>query len=168
MAIRMRQGNIADLDKTKLQVGEFAVAKDSEDVYIKTSAINTHRVLTDKDVYVVESGSKSTADSNWTYIKWSNGMAECWGNRWVGTIQSSEFSDWGGSTVYYTVPESTFPFAFAADPICINMVQNNSASAWCAQYSPSTTKTGKTGVIRPNAATVNNVEIVYHAFGKWK
>lgn len=117
--------------------------------------------------YIVDAGHKENADSNWDYIKWSNGIAECWGTRWVGTIQSSEFADWG-NVVYYTVPESTFPFAFASEPSVINTVENDSASAWCAQYAPSTTKTGKTGVVRPYAATVNNIKVIYHAVGRWK
>ena len=117
--------------------------------------------------YIVDAGHKENADSNWDYIKWSNGIAECWGTRWVGTIQSSEFADWG-NVVYYTVPESTFPFAFASEPAVINTVENDGASAWCAQYAPSATKTGKTGVVRPYAATVNNIKVIYHAVGRWK
>lgn len=117
--------------------------------------------------YIVDAGHKENADSNWDYIKWSNGIAECWGTRWVGTIQSSEFADWG-NVVYYTVPESTFPFAFVSAPAVVQTVENDGASAWCAQYAPSTTKTGKTGVVRPFAATVNDFKVIYHAVGRWK
>ena len=49
MAIQMRRGNAAQYDESKMLAGEFAVAVDSEELYISFVTGNSKKVLTEDD-----------------------------------------------------------------------------------------------------------------------
>lgn len=125
----------------------------------------------DLNDYVIEQGTAQTTNStlsgpiNWTYRKWSSGIAECWGS---ANIASRQYAANGG---YYGI---TFPYPpnlFTTSPSClevtggittvvqtdIGFTANNGADS------------GQTYIINRNASAVTNTAWAFiHALGTWK
>ena len=112
---------------------------------------------------VIEQGTSGI----WTYRKWSDGTAECWGSRSIGNLASSAFAAWG-SLVSATITAVDFPITFTAEPNLFSSLQSTGGALWLTCDTPSTTSTGIGYAIRPTATTVNGVKIKYYAIGKWK
>lgn len=52
----------------------------------------------------------------WTYRKWSNGIAECWGTS--ATVTMDSWKEWGGMyTASNVIPSYTYPVQFASAPM---------------------------------------------------
>ena len=81
-----------------------------------TSAVTMTEGLTigNKNVaaFVTEYGTSGI----WTYRKWSNGIAECWGTS--ATVTMDSWKEWGGMyTAANVIPSYTYPVQFASAPM---------------------------------------------------
>ena len=79
----------------------------------------------------------------WTYRKWSDGTAECWGNYEYEFSANEPHSASGG--VYYVtdgIPAIQYPFTFAQMPVFTAFVYNNGTTGayWVASRANGTTK----------------------------
>lgn len=114
--------------------------------------------------YVVERGT----DDIWTYEKWADGKAECWG---IWVIENCNISvAWG----YLFEPTEAniieFPNGlFASAPVCNMNVQGSTAGVLSLETTGETTKE-KTCYVYPTRATPATVNVIIgiRAIGKWK
>lgn len=79
----------------------------------------------------------------WTYRKWSDGTAECWGNYEYEFSANEPHSQSGG--VYYVtdgIPAIQYPFTFVQMPVFTAFVYNNGTTGayWVASRANGTTK----------------------------
>lgn len=111
--------------------------------------------------YIVESGTSDI----WTYRKWSNGDAECWGRKsYSGTTSTT----WGS---LYALPcdSPTYPFTFTSLP-CVkrSITQSTGNSCWISGWSvESTSSSGTFALVRPTSSKLN-VVVNFYVTGKWK
>ena len=110
---------------------------------------------------IVEQGTSSI----WTYRKWSDGTAECWGRQNYGSMELT----WQYGGLYYRdAAEISYPFTFAEVPqvqvtrtypstggLIIPIPAGQSASAISFYIASSTSST-------------YTVSVAIYAFGKWK
>lgn len=79
----------------------------------------------------------------WTYRKWSDGTAECWGN-YEYEFSANEPHSAGGGVYYVTdgIPAIQYPFTFAQMPVFTAFVYNNGTTGayWVASRANGTTK----------------------------
>lgn len=126
------------------------------------SAVSDGKV---KDI-VVEQGT----DGIWTYRKWSDGTAECWGGQsW--TISS--WSAWNGWYYSTASPTTNFPTGlFVSAPFLTASGRTSNGDAgiyWRSATTISKDVVPTFGLMRP-AAGANNVTgyLYMHAIGRWK
>lgn len=107
----------------------------------------------------------------WTYKKYADGTAECWGKLTVINTQTTH-RDWGSLHVYEVNSNIQYPFAFIETPV-LNVTWNDSdysggfMTSW-ATGSSTKTHTGQFGIGRGTIDTKVFGEICYHAIGRWK
>lgn len=113
---------------------------------------------------VVESGTSGT----WTWRKWSDGTAECWGEINFPTVALDSLWD----TFHYTSLTASLPSGLLIEkPNYCNV-----ASAWDSimfavpQSKVNTSDTVKFAAVRlgTKAETFQNVPFAIHAIGRWK
>lgn len=121
--------------------------------------------------YIVEEGTSG----NWSYRKWNNGDAECWGDEsWT----SGSFTAWTGG-VYRGTISSTFSFPsglFTAAPILeANHMPNGGYWSQGIISDQSTTARELTKdhtcayvVLRPDTPSSFGIHTHFYAKGKWK
>lgn len=111
---------------------------------------------------VVEQG----ASGIWTYRKWSDGTAECWGRNSATITFAAVGNGWRGSGGIVD-----FPFTFTSAPYVIATHNGDSSTYWSAisNAQPSTTMTGSFTFERM-VSTVGSMKVSYsiYAIGKWK
>lgn len=114
---------------------------------------------------VIETGTSGI----WTYRKWSDGTAECWGD-WNRTVSS--WSSWG--SLYYANPynvQETYPAGlFTSPPIVTAQITTSSQDMWLAHTnaaSGSATKTPTFFATRgTNGSNTATFTISIYAIGK--
>ena len=117
---------------------------------------------------IVESGTSGI----WTYRKWSDGTAECWGSKTPTTNPTP--AQWG-SLYYIRVDGENYPtglftsiisaygqLACANDYVSSIRYQGHGGSA------PSTTTSGDILAIRPNSVGATSCTGLFYTIGKWK
>lgn len=115
---------------------------------------------------VIESGTSGI----WTYRKWSNGIAECWGTvSW--TITS--WTAWGGWYYSNASPNTNFPAnLFIAAPVltAIGRTSNGDVGTyWRSATAISATTAPTFGFNRPATGSTSITGYVYMtAKGRWK
>ena len=112
---------------------------------------------------IVEQG----VDGIWTYRKWSDGTAECWG---YNTTYNHTYSAWG-SIYSFDIPRIAFPTSlFISDPDCFAYARcatGNSVSSPNSNEATSVFTCGLT-VIRGTSLSTTHAVTYYYAIGKWK
>ena len=109
----------------------------------------------------------------WTYRKWSDGTAECWGNYSHKFGENEPHTKWG--SVYYITnptPEIEYPFQFVEVPsVHADMYTNTGyGTYWLTpRYKSSLTKTPTYFATRATENTQSGDFIIsYNVKGKWK
>lgn len=109
----------------------------------------------------------------WTYRKWSDGTAECWGNYKYSFGAGEPHTKWG--SVYYITeptPEITYPFAFVDTPNVQAAMFTNTGygTYWLTpRYKSSLTKTPTYFATRATENIQSGDFIIsYNVKGKWK
>ncbi len=119
------------------------------------------------EVYLVEYGTSGI----WTYKKWSDGTAACWGrNTVIRSISAVTYE-----VFWYSDPEAflpiEYPFEFAEVPHeFASYHASNTLMGWhYSQNTNTTTKTGKYNVMRwSKAETEGEMYLDYLVIGRWK
>lgn len=112
---------------------------------------------------IVEQGTSGI----WTYRKWSDGTAECWGKT---TTTVNITSAWGGiysggnASISVDYPTNLFisPPTETASYDCSSSIMQ------CYLSTPTATKTRSYQFVRGAAASNQNITIEIYAIGKWK
>ena len=110
---------------------------------------------------IVEKGTSGI----WTYVKYQDGTAECWGSKnYSGAVNTS----WGALYTMTCTPP-TYPITFKQKPIVVkDVTQNTGASCFLTSWSEgSKTSMGKFAITRATSGDVN-VDVNFHVIGKWK
>ena len=110
---------------------------------------------------IVEKGTSGI----WTYVKYQNGTAECWGSKnYSGAVNTA----WGALYAMTCTPP-TYPITFKQKPIVVkDVTQNTSASCFLTSWSAgSATSMGTFAIARATTGDVN-VDVNFHVIGKWK
>lgn len=113
--------------------------------------------------YIVEEG----VDDIWTYRKWNNGIAECWGTYIISTTINNA---WGALYESPQINPVSFPFTFKETPF-LTMTPASGSYVFFVEVGAGadTTKTGIIWVSRPTSVTSPiTCRINIHAIGKWK
>lgn len=121
----------------------------------------TWSLATSKQVYVTDEGT----DGIWTYRKWSDGIAECWG---IQEVQSSAFASWG--TGYYSTSYSqpTFPANLFIETPTVSALNQSGADAYVTHSGAVTANTvGSVYLTRPSNSSASTYTIGYIAKGRW-
>lgn len=109
---------------------------------------------------IVEQGTSG----NWTYRKWSNGTAECWESKSLGSVAITSPEGYG---YYAGVPASYFPTGlFTGGPTITFGVHGGGG---LVSFCPNTVaSTYYSGYLWCSASSTRSVTIYTHAIGKWK
>ena len=110
---------------------------------------------------IVEKGTSGI----WTYVKYQDGTAECWGSKnYSGAVNTA----WGALYAMTCTPP-TYPITFQKKPIVVkDVTQNTSASCFLMSWSEgSATSMGTFAIARATTGDVN-VDVNFHVIGKWK
>lgn len=111
----------------------------------------------------------SGTDGIWTWRKWWDGTAECWGNI---TDTITGWTAWG--SMYYSAPymKASYPTGlFVAAPVEVAQAVNSGADGWLATKSGtgSATETRQYFIVRPVTGSNNlTATISVHAIGNWQ
>lgn len=114
--------------------------------------------------HVVESGTSGI----WTYRKWDNGIAECWG---CITFSSGSIKTWGYD--YYTENSSGFtsyPFTFISRPVEQVSIKQPGIDFWIVvESNNSKSSTGSYYGVRSTSAGSSDytVSIDIYVIGQW-
>lgn len=135
------------------------------------------QTLTSSGFGVADSGSEPMGtNGTWTWIKWEDGRAECWGVRNFGTtsVQIAYGSLYRSGTFNQKLPTDLF----VATPNVINITLNSMSSSstqasgcWIARFesvAPTKTDTGSFIIAAPYAINVSTPMIGFHVMGRWK
>ena len=115
----------------------------------------------DSDNLIYETGTSG----NWTYIKYNNGISECWKNI-SGTVSVN--TSWGTALYYGTVSAETFPTDLFIETPCITFQNVKGASLICMNSAnASSSSTGDIQVVRTTSINASYT-ISIRAIGKWK
>lgn len=113
---------------------------------------------------IVEQGTSGI----WTYRKWSDGTAECWGLlQWTTT-----YSAWGN--IFYSTgsPQQNYPSGlFTETPVENVTLLGGGGDGWLGANttaSPTKDKTGSYYRLRATTSQSNTATIAIHSIGKWK
>ena len=117
--------------------------------------------------YVVEQGESGI----WSYRKWSNGFAECWGST---SADRTLDKAWGSLYVCDRISAILYPFEFIKRPTEIATIRSDSIGCWLIAESSgyglnSATQSGSYSAAR--ATSVGSSEKLYIDFivrGRWK
>lgn len=149
-----------------------------DNYYIKVDADNTAslgiqinnspsivwtKLLSESDKHIIASGTSGI----WTYRKWSDGTAECWGSlRNSGEISEQWGSDYCGLYNKYL----DYPFTFTTIPTEFATLHTSGFGGYLYTEGTNTaTHSAKYGILRsaPQYGTVN-ITIDIYAIGKWR
>lgn len=115
--------------------------------------------------HVVEEGTSGI----WTYRKWADGTAECWGTSEPVTVTIN--AAWGSMyAIDDAIPSYAFPFAFTGTPLlAVTLKRTGGGSCWMYPGGANTTATQTAAIClaRPTVANVT-AAVDYHAIGRWK
>nr|CAI9751483.1 hypothetical protein DGKKSRWO_DGKKSRWO_CDS_0192 [uncultured phage]CAI9752370.1 hypothetical protein CVNMHQAP_CVNMHQAP_CDS_0193 [uncultured phage] len=116
--------------------------------------------------------------SSTRWVKWASGRFEQWMFIWKGTINSSDWASWGGSSLYnYNITNTSWPVAFSTShngtTTDIAVITTISASAsdailWAMASNVTATTLPKISLVGPGNITRYNVRIDIHGEGYWK
>lgn len=109
--------------------------------------------------HIVEQGETN----GWSYRKWSDGTAECWGT-FTKTVTINAMGSIGRGAI---INDFTYPTSLFTEPPSILAEVNNSA-VWTAIESNSTTKIYGLYLLCHSAVASKSYTIAIHAIGKWK
>ena len=112
---------------------------------------------------VVERGTSGI----WTYLKWSDGTAECWGV-YAGSIAIT--STWGSIYWGQLTGVPNFPFTFIYNPTVEMSTHATNGNAWSSGNinALSTTNCGEILFFSAAKQTSITVRASIHAIGRWK
>lgn len=115
---------------------------------------------------IVEQGT----DGIWTYRKWSNGTAECWGTK---GYTATSFPQWG--SIYYGEPYTSFYTAYPTNlfidtPSVTGEITTAGGDLWLVKASTAANKNRTPEWYPARAASIGSIGfyISYHAIGRWK
>ena len=96
--------------------------------YMPPRVFDNTSIENENEVYLPSGGGISSVyetgtSSFWTYRKWSNGWAECWGKI---TVTLSHYTTWGSGYAYHTV--QSFPAGLFSGPPTITYSANIGSS----------------------------------------
>ena len=114
--------------------------------------------------YIIESGTSGI----WTYRKWSNGIAECWGNT---IIAPNVWEVWGNAYEChpYLDPISFPANLFSEDPEFFSSSCGAQGTIGIENFGTvSKTQTPILYAVRPNQGNNGNIKVSMRAIGKWK
>lgn len=167
------QQKLDELSKSVLgpKINELIDALENEEtdrIAHESDTANPHRVTAAQlDVpYVASSGT----DGIWTYRKWSDGTAECWGSVSVAT-GAANTADGG---VYCTgatdIASQTYPFIFTAVPVCCATAVGSTDKCWLRTVdgTGSASQTPAFQVLRSTSGSADSVTVSLHALGRWE
>lgn len=110
-------------------------------------------------------------DGIWTYRKWSDGTAECWGTSRAVTVTID--TPWGSLFTYDdAIPSYEYPFAFVSPPV-VNITPRKPDETITSNFWLFTGASGtvdhspSVSVVRPTEARVK-VNVHYYVIGRWK
>lgn len=118
------------------------------------------------NISIIEQGTSGI----WTYRKWSDGTAECWGKK----ATYSAYGVWV-SPIYYTTTyagNQNYPNGLFVDvPICtVSGVSNAAGDYWVGHTGIAATKdyTPNCYVLSAGTHNAETYTLSYYAIGKWK
>lgn len=100
----------------------------------------------------------------WTYIKYADGGAECWGT-YSGTVSLRNSLD---SAHYSDRIDVNYPFIFASAPVCTVSGGSNNKINWARRFAQALTDKATFLIVGLTAQTNVTVYVHIHAIGKWK
>ena len=112
--------------------------------------------------YIVEQG----ASDGWSYRKWSDGTAECWGYK----LTTGSFTAWGQGYSHDIAGENYPSGLFSAIPYCFvssRCTTQNTVSGANANGGSQTQATGVTHYRATSSSGSLNFQTFYYAIGKW-
>ena len=115
--------------------------------------------------YILDGIEEKGTSGIWTYVKYQDGTAECWGSK---NYSGAANTTWGALYVMTCTPP-TYPIAFTKKPVVTrDVTQNNGSSCWLTGWSAgSATSMGTFAITRATSGDVN-VDVNFHVIGKWK
>lgn len=115
--------------------------------------------------YILDGIEEKGTSGIWTYVKYQDGTAECWGSK---NYSGAANTAWGALYVMTCTPP-TYPITFKQKPIVVkDVTQNNGSSCWLTGWSAgSATSMGTFAIARATTGDVN-VDVNFHVIGKWK
>ena len=115
--------------------------------------------------YITEQGTSG----NWTYRKWSNGVAECWSRQSIS--KSGAWTSWAGGIYVDSWDGTSFDYPsnlFISIPVFIFTIESTSYT-WASPFGASTAaKTPAIVFMRPGASSSLNATVNLYAKGNWK
>lgn len=119
-------------------------------------------------IYGVDAVVEQGTSGIWTYRKWSNGIAECW-----GTVGGSVTFSASGSMYRGALSNTGFPFTFTSAPIAVaTHCNSDGAYYWCTPINIAATTTGIGAItlIRETSAGSSAVQVRVAVLvkGRWK
>lgn len=109
---------------------------------------------------VVESGTSGI----WTYRKWSNGLAECWGRSSLGT---KAITTRYGNGYYASANTINFPSNFFNNVPTVT-ISSQDGSGYGTWFNITTvSKTSVTGYMYATTSVSPGITLNIHAVGKW-
>lgn len=115
---------------------------------------------------IVEQGTSG----NWTYRKWSDGTAECWGSF---TFVTGAFSTWGSWYVGANIFKENYPSGLFIEPPCENISIRNGGSLiplFVGQATGVGTKDNTAGYVAARGTSSGSIAgtlVSLYAIGKW-
>ena len=116
---------------------------------------------------VIEQGTSGI----WTYRKWSDGKAECWGQK---TWNVTGYSAWGSSYYSNYSGATAYPNNLFIDtPVELANYSHNTANSGDGVLGlriagNTATQTANYYILRPNNGSAGTATVSIHAIGKWK
>lgn len=144
---------------------------------INTSLYNVDDFIVDQGTVTATHSGVGSHSITWTYRKWNSGVAELWGVRTfsslaVTTSWNNGFYYSGGNDANYVwAIYPTNYFKSNTTPNCFASLYSSSNSLFLMDIGTNTAGAGSTPrwhAVRSGSATVNNVQVAFHAIGVWK
>lgn len=165
-------------------------SKDADTYYIKTDAKSTdeaYSIATEAkqaaqiaentvaevvaQVALLEGNKIAEAGTSgsWTYIKYENGIAMCWG-AFPQTWGSAASWDEKGALYHAEGSAETYPFEFTARPVCLydKSTVYGELQIVVERAAGTVSKTPKVGVVKAGSGTPKDSTIGFFAIGNWK
>lgn len=141
---------------------DIEVIQDGSDIKLEFDSTNLNNTIDGRITNAIETGTTN----GWTWVKYSNGIAECWKNKtWSVSVSNA----WGTGLYYGTITGETFPTnLFIATPV-ISFQNITGTSVMCMNSSnASSTNTGDIQVARGTSSSGAGGTISIIAKGKWQ